>query len=209
MPAKFTLDHIAVSAPSLEAGVAHVRDSLGVTVPPGGAHPKMGTHNHLMRLGADEFLEIIAVDPAAAPLQHPRWFGLDHNQRQPPRLATWVLRTPDIDAALAAAQPSLGLATELTRGNLHWRISVPDDGSMPFEGAHPTFLQWPPGLLPGAGMPDLGCRLLRLTVHHPNAAVIAARLAPGFVDDRLDFVTSGEIKLIAEIETAKGLRRLS
>ncbi|NIA68644.1 VOC family protein [Pelagibius litoralis] len=208
MPPKLTLDHIAVSAPSLEAGIAFVRESLGIDVPSGGAHPLMGTHNHLMRLGEDEFLEIIAVDPAAPAPKHPRWFGLDRNRAQPPRLATWVLRTPDIDAALAAAQPSLGLATELTRGTLSWRISIPDDGSMPFEGAHPTFLQWPPGPLPGAAMPDLGCRLLRLTVHHPNATEIAKRLAPLFADDRVTFVAGDEIRLAAEIETPNGLRRL-
>lgn len=209
MPLTFSFDHIAVSAPSLEAGVAYVRDCLGVEVPPGGAHPKMATHNHLMRLGTDEFLEIISVDPAAAAPKHPRWFALDRNRTAPPRLATWVLRTNDIDAALAAAQPSLGPATELTRGNLRWRISVPDDGAMPFEGAHPTFLEWPPGPLPGTAMPDLGCRLVGLSVHHPNAGEIAERLAAFFADARVTFVADDEIRLTAEIETPDGLRRLS
>jgi len=48
--------------------------ALGVTIPFGGVHPLMGTHNHLLRLGAALFLEIIAPDPAAGPLPRPRWF---------------------------------------------------------------------------------------------------------------------------------------
>ena len=45
------LDHLTVAALTLEQGVDHVRRALGVVVPPGGAHPLMGTHNCLMQLG--------------------------------------------------------------------------------------------------------------------------------------------------------------
>src|SRR5262245_22737988 len=70
------LDHIAVVAPSLAAGIAYVHDVLGVEPPKGGAHPLMGTHNHLLRLGDDVFLEVIAVDPDGPRPAHRRWFGL-------------------------------------------------------------------------------------------------------------------------------------
>lgn len=115
MPPKLALDHIVVTAPTLEAGIEHVRACLGVEVPPGGAHVQMGTHNRLMRLGEDEFLEIIAVDPAAPAPGRPRWFALDRYRSKPPRLRTWIARTPDLDASLAAAA-SVGVATEITRG---------------------------------------------------------------------------------------------
>jgi hypothetical protein len=49
---------------------------LGVTVPPGGSHPLMGTHNHLMQLGGGTFLEVIAPDDTVIP-QRTRWFCLD------------------------------------------------------------------------------------------------------------------------------------
>jgi hypothetical protein len=62
--ARAAFDHLTVAASSLEAGVAHVERCLGVVVPPGGAHPLMATHNHLMRLGEGAFLEIIAPIPA-------------------------------------------------------------------------------------------------------------------------------------------------
>ncbi|WP_393939598.1 VOC family protein [Piscinibacter sakaiensis] len=43
----------------------------------GGAHPHMGTHNRLLRLGDHCYLEVIAIDPAAPPPARARWFGLD------------------------------------------------------------------------------------------------------------------------------------
>jgi hypothetical protein len=57
------LDHLAVSAMTLEEGVAHVEAALGVALAPGGQHPLMATHNRRRGLG-DVYLEVIAADPA-------------------------------------------------------------------------------------------------------------------------------------------------
>ena len=70
------LDHIVVASLTLEEGVAHVERRLGVIVPPGGEHPSMGTHNHVMRLGDGIYLEIISPNPKVHP-KRPRRFGLD------------------------------------------------------------------------------------------------------------------------------------
>lgn len=70
------LDHLSIIAPSLADGVAHMRSCLDIDVPYGRVHPDMGTHNHLLRLGDDAYLEIIAVDPSVPPPARPRWFGL-------------------------------------------------------------------------------------------------------------------------------------
>src|SRR3954468_10110690 len=74
--ARACLDHLTVAALTLEQGAAHIQRALGVKIPPGGSHPQMGTHNHLMLLGDGIFLELIAPDPAVTP-QRTRWFGLD------------------------------------------------------------------------------------------------------------------------------------
>ena len=71
------LDHITVTTFSLEAGTAFVSKALGVSPQPGGEHPRMGTHNFLLRLGDAMFLEVIAPNPAAPAPSRPRWFGLD------------------------------------------------------------------------------------------------------------------------------------
>lgn len=198
------LDHIAVFARTLEEGVDHVRDALGVEIPKGGAHPLMGTHNHLMRLDEDAFVEVIAIDPDGQAAR-PRWFGLDHF-REPPRLGTWVLRG-DVEQAMATSDCDFGPQIDVTRGNLKWRLTVPKDGSMPFDGAGPSLIEWGAGDRPGARMADFGCRLQRLVIRHPDAVRIRDALAPFLDDGRVEFET-GALELIAEINTPAGLREL-
>ena len=202
------LDHLAVVAPSVAAGVAHVRGRLGVDVPPGGAHPLMGTRNHLMRIGEALFLEIIAIDPDAPAPDRPRWFDLDRRGDEPSRLEHWLLGTPDLDATLVEAGELVGEALAQTRGELSWRISVPADGSLPLGGAFPSFLQWPPGPHPADRMADLGCRLVRLDVMHPEAGRIAEFLDRRLDDDRVRVEEGAEVRLRATIRTPDGERVL-
>jgi Glyoxalase-like domain len=159
------LDHIVVASLTLEEGAAHVERCLGVIVPPGGEHPSMGTHNHVMRLGDGIYLEIVSPNPKVHPTR-PRWFGLDRSEllaqlKLAPRLMTWVVRVPDLRAALQT-MPEAGEIVRASRGDLSWLISVPADGAMPFDGAFPTLIQWPDGPHPSERMADLGYRLQRL-----------------------------------------------
>src|SRR3954447_8836016 len=99
------IDHLVVSAPTLAAGAAWARSAIGADPRPGGRHVRMGTHNLLLGLGPDAYLEVIATDPAAPPPGRPRWFGLDDLAPDAaPRLAAWVIRTVDV-GTVAAASP--------------------------------------------------------------------------------------------------------
>src|SRR5215218_4849383 len=120
-----TLDHLVVTAPTLEAGAAWVEAALGARPGPGGVHERMGTHNLVLSLGPAAYLEVIAINPAAPPPGRPRWFGLDELEPDaPPRLAAWVCRTTDLDALKDLPGP----IETMTRGPLTWRITVPPDG---------------------------------------------------------------------------------
>src|SRR5690606_18671603 len=104
MPLRSLIDHLVVTAPDLDTGAAWVKSLLGVEPVPGGGHAAMGTHNRLLKLGPSSYLEVIAVNPAAPAPTRPRWFALDELEPgEPPRLATWVVRTTDIEAAQAAS----------------------------------------------------------------------------------------------------------
>lgn len=207
-----TLDHITVGALSLDDGIAFASAALGVSIPAGGAHRQMATHNHLLRLGDGLFLEVIAPDPSAT-VARPRWFGLDDARMRAalqasPRLVTWAVRTPDIGRALETVPGARGPAIRLTRGMLSWLITVPDDGSMAFDGAFPTIIEWPAGPHPTSDMQDLGCSLVRLDVQHPQGAVIAAYLSPFFNDERVTIGPGAEARLSATIRTPNGERTL-
>lgn len=197
------LDHLAITAPTLEQGRAFAEDALGLAMGPGGRHDVFGTHNLLLRLG-DIYLEVIAPDPSAAPAR-PRWFGLDDPGAV--RLGNWIARVKHLSTALNR-WPQAGRATDLTRGALRWRIGVPADGSLPMQGGFPTLIEWAPGAHPLDALPDSGARLTGLTVTHPQAGHLRDMLAPHLTDPRIRFVPGAAPALSARIDTAQGPRRL-
>ncbi|MFH1156328.1 MAG: VOC family protein [Pseudomonadota bacterium] len=163
------LDHIVIGAADLDQGTAYVEDLLGVTVPRGGEHRSMGTHNCVMSLGNGTYLEIIAVNPAGDRPYRPRWFGLDDpgiqkKLTQQPRLLTWVVSVPDISAL--ATPGNFGEVLTMERDSLQWLITVPEDGSLPGNGFLPSVIQWRTAVHPSLGMADLGCSLAGLDIFH-------------------------------------------
>lgn len=169
-----TLDHLVVSAGTLDEAVQHVEECLGVRMQPGGRHAAMGTHNRLLGLGP-VYLEAIAVDPDAPAPPHPRWFGLDAF-RGPPRVTNWVARTDDLAAALALAPPGTGDPMQLSRGDLRWTMAVPQTGHLPYGGAFPALIEWHGDVHPTQRLPGSGCRLVGLEVGGDDPAGLAAAL---------------------------------
>ncbi len=197
------LDHIVVVAASIEAGLDHVERQIGVRLPQGGAHPLMGTHNHLVRLGDDAFLEVIAPDPNAKGPSRRRWFGLD-NPPAVPRLAHWVVRVDDIDMAMSDLPATSGPAIPVTRGSLSWRLTVPDDGSLPEGGTFPTVLEWGSAPLPPRAMPAAGLALDRLVLSHPDPARLKGMIGPLIDDNRVEIAQGPVPSLSALIATPQG-----
>ncbi len=201
------IDHIVIAAATLEAGADYMQQKLGVAMEPGGEHPRMGTHNLLLGLG-NCYLEVIAINPAAKPPCRPRWFGLDHLALKEPQLQTWVARTPDIVAAAAQASEHLGRIEEMSRGELHWQISIPEDGTIPLQGVAPALIQWPQGVNPAAKLRDQGLRLQKLELVHPEPLAVECLLAslPLAAPLEVRSAAAGEgACLRAYIETPRGM----
>ena len=176
------LDHIVLAADSLQQGVDYVRELLGVDIPKGGFHQTMATHNHLMQLGNEAYLEVIAIDPDAGQPPHPRWFALDEAVMRAalarePRLITWVMNTPDIHQLVESIDFDIGSPTPLSRDSLRWEIALTDDGRLLNGGMLPYCIQWHSQPHPSHGMADLGSHLQTLTLHHNRPQWLADRLA--------------------------------
>jgi hypothetical protein len=204
------LDHLAITAPTLTLGVEYVRDLLGATPQPGGRHPRMGTHNCLLRLGADVYLEVIAVDPAAEAPSRPRWFRLDRPAPAAPGLAAWVARTRDIRAA--AASGAFGRIEPMERDRLRWEITLPDQGDLVLDGVAPMLIQWQTDPHPATALADSGCALVGLEGFHPRPEAVTGLLrAIGFQDEfQVSSPAPGRPPhLVAHIQTPKGLRALT
>ena len=156
------LDHLTVIAPSLAEGVAHVRCCLGLNVPFGRRHDYMGTHNHLLQLGDGVYLEIVAVDPEAAMPRRSRWFGLDDQKRvredwnDGRRLRGWVARTDLIDVVMVGHPDVFGAKVALPDADPSFDFTIPEDGSLPHDGAVPSIIDRRGKPRAMAGIADLG-----------------------------------------------------
>lgn len=199
-------DHLAIVANPLQAGVDWLEQALGVPLEPGGEHPLMGTHNRLLSLGPGAYLEVIAINPDAAAPDRARWFGLD-GFCGAPKPGAWVVGVPDLVEALQDAPGGSGVPVDLQRGDLRWRMAVPESGVLPFDGMFPALIEWQGAAHPAARLPDRGVRLRALTLCHPRVAALQAALSPLLADARLRFAV-GPAALRAEFDTPQGVRRL-
>ena len=183
------LDHIVIAAQDLEQGAEYLRATLGVDIAPGGKHQSMATHNLLMQLGNDCYLEVIAIDPEGETPRHPRWFALDTAQmraeiRNQPRLITWVVNTGDLRSLAGNADFDIGAPTALSRDALSWEIALPEDGRLLANGMLPYCIQWHSSPHPSQNMADTGCLLQQLNVHHNR---------PRWLEDRLDTIEASHL----------------
>ncbi|MFT4151521.1 MAG: VOC family protein [Paracoccaceae bacterium] len=200
-----TFDHLAITAETLEDGVAAVESALGVELAPGGKHPHMGTHNRLLGLG-DLYMEIIATDPGAPRPDWPLWFDMD-NFRGAPRITNWICRSDDLAADVAASGPGFtGIPTPLSRGDLRWQFAIPPSGKLPFDDAFPALMQWEGTLHPANLLPDRGVRLARLEIAHPLAEALRDALAGRIDEARVVIVPGPEKAMRGTFDTPHGPR---
>ncbi|KEJ89017.1 VOC family protein [Sulfitobacter donghicola] len=204
------IDHFAIGADTLDQGVADMKTKLGVTVPRGGKHDAMSTHNCVMQSGNESFFELIAIDPdAPADPGRTRWFTLDDPATQErlaarPRALCWVVGTDDLDGIIAASPVDLGEVVLFTRGERSWRLTVPKDGHLPMGGLLPAFIEWSPGPHPSTGQQDLGVTLDAVQLTHPNPDELTGILRALQVD-HLAQVSKGDAALSFALNTPKGL----
>jgi len=202
MQLPLTLDHLAVAGETLDDASALATGALGVELAPGGRHPLMGTHNRLIGLDEGLYLEAIAIDPHATPPERARWFDLDRFHGAP-RLANWICRTDDIDAVLREASGA-GRPIALSRGDLRWRMLVPDDGRLPFDGVFPAVIQWDCDAHPASLLAPSSCRLDMLELCHPRAKTLRMALAPLIDDARITITQTEKPAIRARMNTPRG-----
>jgi hypothetical protein len=207
-----TLDHIVIAAATLEQGADYVESKLGVAPSPGGRHPTQGTHNSLLKLGSNRYLEVIAIDAEGKKPEHPRWFGLDsewlqERLRERPRLLTWVARTADVARLTSLSPEPLGSVKHLSRGPYRWCMCYQDDGGLVAGGLIPLIIQWEGAEHPTASMADCGCSLAALRGSHPDPGRVRLTLEAMGLSDEIEVEAGGRVResgLEAEIRCPLG-----
>ncbi len=202
------IDHFTVGTSALTKGQTDLTDLLGATVPAGSKHDAMSTHNCVCQAGNESFFELIAVDPDAPDPGRTRWFTLDDPVTQAriaarPRALCWVVNTPDLDAVVAASPVDLGEVVHFQRGDRTWRLTVPQDGSLPEGGLLPAFIEWSPGPHPSTGQQDVGLKLRSIRLTHPEPNKLKTILTQLGVDHLAD-VFEGPRALAFEVSAPAG-----
>ncbi len=200
------LDHLVWLAANLDEACAQFEAMSGVAAQHGGKHP-IGTHNALVGLGPQVYLEIVAPQPGVTE-GHP-WVTAARN-RPEPHLLAYCMRSAQQLPDLAKQVTTMGLSDAapfpLSRAQpngklLEWELYMP---SIPGAGAAVPFLiDWAKTPHPSISASS-AATLMSFAVEHPDPDSIApamSLLAPGVRVTR----GSDDIRLRAEIGTPKGV----
>lgn len=215
--AEAIIDHLVVAANTIEQGVEYIRELTGAEPSGGGKHGAQGTHNKLLKLSENCYLEVISIDPHGEKPGFPRWFDLDSQKMQEklkirPRLMTWVARTDHLEALMGQSRIELGSIRSMSRGELNWKMTFTDDGAMLGDGLIPPLIQWDTPFHPAEGMTDSGCSLVRLEGYHTDPEFIRGALDSLGLSREIEIKSAHgveEVGLKAHIMTPNGVRVLT
>jgi len=205
-----TLDHLVYGVPDLGQALEKIAGRLGHTPQPGGRHEGLGTHNAILPLAGEMYVELIARDPDAPEPNRPRPFGLD--QLEGPRLITWAVRSRSIEADTEAARkrgfdpgPVIAMSRRAPTGELlEWKLTL---RAKPFgDGLLPFVIDWGTTPHPAASQTE-EVRLVEFSARHPEPQLIGDAL--GALGVELTVESAPEPGLSARIRGPEGDSLLS
>lgn len=206
-PAKSALDHLLLGVSDLDQGIAWVEKMTTVKAVGGGSHPGVGTRNALLSLGAKQYLEIIAPDPAQSAFN----FQIDIRKLTRPRLITWAAAAADINAvakrARAAGQqifgPRDGSRKRPDGKVLKWKtMGVMSNLGLQGVDPIPFFIEWAVDSVHPSQDSPKGCRLRSIEMEHPDPAAVSAMLKKLGIE--IEVKQAKEARLKATLATPKG-----
>ncbi|WP_193072006.1 MULTISPECIES: VOC family protein [unclassified Brevibacterium] len=148
------LDHLIITVPELEAGVAEFERITGVRAVAGGRHPGRGTANYLVGLnsaggsaGTHTYLEILGPDPQQTPPADGT-LPLDAHLADGLTLQTWAIHPHAFLAKVAGANTEgidFGEVRDMSRETaegelLEWRLT--SRAPLPAKGTQPFLIDW-------------------------------------------------------------------
>jgi hypothetical protein len=197
------IDHLVYAVPDLAAAVAEVEERFGVRAKAGGKHIGLGTHNALLGLGTQTYLEIIAPDPGQPEPAMPRPFGVDGVRRR--GLVGWALACDDIDAAVVRArshgydpgEAADGQRVGPTGTVRRWRLTL----NAMAGGLVPFLISWGDTEHPARSAPP-GLTLEAFHLEHPDPPSLAPSLTALGTD--VEIRPAGTPALIARLSGPNG-----
>jgi len=174
------LDHIVFGCLNLEEGCNYISERTGITPAYGGVHEGRGTHNALLGLGDQTYLEIVAPDPAQASNEAPLWMNI--TPQYDLRIIGWAAKSDDLNKTVARAKLAQTRLGKIEAGSrkqsngdlLSWHLTLPDFthgiGMIPF------FVDWGQSTHPASSLPQLG-QIEELSFSHSLPEKLSQHLA--------------------------------
>jgi len=152
------VDHVMLGISDLDRGIRELESLTGVRAVYGGEHPGRGTHNALVSLGADTYVEIIAPRAGAGDLAK-----LEH--LTPVGWAVGASRAQVEHSGIKTTAPRAGSRRQPSGNVLHWETF---ELAQPLDNA-PFFIRWrDPAQHPAKTSPG-GCSLGGIEFDDPKA----------------------------------------
>lgn len=162
-----TIDHLVLAGPDLLALQHWFAATSGAPAAPGGQHPAWGTHNALVGLGEQQYLELIAPNPGKTGPWARQFAAFTE-----PTLAGWCVRSSDLPGVAAQAE-ALGVETRLMNGSrttptgetLSWQLLFLSHSEL--NPVLPFFIHWGATTHPARELRAAGA-LCEFSVGHSN-----------------------------------------
>lgn len=166
------IDHVILGINDLQKGIEELERVTGVRAVFGGAHPGRGTQNALISLGGEQYLEILAPNPADPGNQAPVAEVAGLTKLTP---VGWAARSDDLPALQLSLRGQGTRVGEVRPGarnrpdgtRLAWRTLGFDEPSNPLL---PFFIEWERGGAHPSATSPAGCRLTGFSLQDPDPA---------------------------------------
>ena len=198
------IDHIVLAVPELQSGITYLEKLTGAPCSPGGKHPDFGTHNALLKIGKDQYLEVIAADPDN-PKEEKLWMGLSHIKE--PRITRLAIKSNDM---LSDSLWLKKMATELgtikagrrQRPNgswLSWKLTLPQPD--PVIETIPFLINWGKSEHPANGLKG-SCSLSNIALFTPQVNPLQRLIDQ--LNIQLNVLPADENKIQITLKTPQG-----
>jgi hypothetical protein len=142
------LDHIVIGSNSLQEGTDFVEKKLGLSLSEIGYHENMGTHNRVIKICHNIYLEVIAIDPDSKSFANAKCFNLDKKKQQAklkisPQIIGYVIENQNPEM-LRLYSPFF----EMSRGDYCWEFAFPKSDNnlindkLIESGLVPSLIKW-------------------------------------------------------------------
>ena len=193
------IDHIVIGAANLIPGTKILETKLSTKFSPGGEHMIMGTHNKLLKLQSNIYLEVIANNPNVSKPSRQRWFSLDESSikekiKKSPRLLCWVLEVDNIEDTVKKCGYNPGEILQLSRDELTWKVTVPSNGKLVENGVLPVLIEWPSNQHPSKKLNNSKVSINKISLFHPEPYKIKSIIS-NLIESDLIHVSEGFPKM--------------